>query len=513
MAPRPRLLALHGWRTSAAILQQQLTISGLDSVLRGAGVDVTCLDGPHVAKGPPTPDVQRFFSPPFVEWWDAQQDPATGSLSYVGADVALAALERELRAAAAAGRPVAGLLGFSQGAALAAVAGALQERGERFTDVPPLRCLVLIAGNAARDPALQHLFFPTLPPRADPAAQQQQPSPPHAGSSAAPGAVTDGPAASGAAVTSAGASHSPSRPAGDAAAGGGSPTAIAARGADAVGPGPGRGADQQGPDAGPAGPAAKTRPSEPGVDAVGPGPGPGSAGPAGPGALDPGTAAAHGGGTSRPAATGPEHSGAAEAGVGAPAAAAVEEGPREPGRVQPRGAAAAAEEEEDPASSGCEPGLRPEAGGTATPAPGPGPGEVLTAATAPLAASLGPAEAPAAITTPPSIPQPQAQSEPQLLGAGAQPGPPQGPGPGPVPGSPCCPRPRLLPLLRLPSAHLVGGADPMRGRSEALAGCFQRPLVLRHAQGHVVPRLPREQADALAAFLKEHLQLPGSGAS
>ncbi|PNH09666.1 hypothetical protein TSOC_003649 [Tetrabaena socialis] len=155
---RPRLLALHGWRTSAAVLQQQvlLRMSGLHTALHEAA-EVACLEAPHAARGPPTPDVQRFFQPPFSEWWDAVKD-ANGSISYVGAEQSLAVVEVELRTAAAAGRPVAGLLGFSQGAALAALVLALQERGERFQDVPPLRCALLISGSIVRDPAFAHLY-------------------------------------------------------------------------------------------------------------------------------------------------------------------------------------------------------------------------------------------------------------------------------------------------------------------------------------------------------------------
>ncbi len=53
-------------------------------------------------------------------------------MTYAGAEQSLAAVDTELRAAVAAGRPVSALLGFSQGAALAALVLALQERGLRF---------------------------------------------------------------------------------------------------------------------------------------------------------------------------------------------------------------------------------------------------------------------------------------------------------------------------------------------------------------------------------------------
>ncbi|PNW86417.1 hypothetical protein CHLRE_02g085600v5 [Chlamydomonas reinhardtii] len=150
-ARRARVLAFHGWRTSASILQQQLKISSLDITINELA-DITYLDGPHAAKGAPTPDVARFFAPPFVEWWDAVTDPATGVVTYEGAERSLAAIEAELQAAAAAGRPVEALLGFSQGAALAALVLALQECKLRFQSLPPLQCAVLISGSRIRDP-------------------------------------------------------------------------------------------------------------------------------------------------------------------------------------------------------------------------------------------------------------------------------------------------------------------------------------------------------------------------
>lgn len=175
LAARPaRLLALHGWRTSAAVLQQQLTLSGMDVVLR-PHARVTLLDAPHPARGPPFPDVQKYFQPPFYEWWDAvkMQAPtsaadgptANGSVAaeqykYDGFEASLALIEEELRRGAEQGDPVAGLLGFSQGATLAALVLGMQERGERFQDVPPLRCAVLISGGPSRDPAHAHLYTP-----------------------------------------------------------------------------------------------------------------------------------------------------------------------------------------------------------------------------------------------------------------------------------------------------------------------------------------------------------------
>jgi hypothetical protein len=82
-------------------------------------------------------------------------------------------------------------------------------------------------------------------------------------------------------------------------------------------------------------------------------------------------------------------------------------------------------------------------------------------------------------------------------------------------------RDAVAPALSFPSAHLIGAADALRGRSEQLAAaCGARGagdggmgeggaracvLVLRHEQGHVLPRLPEAQAEELRAWLRTHL--------
>jgi len=60
-APRKlRLLGLHGWRTSAAVLSRQLELARWDVAL-GDLVEVVPIDAPHKASGPTSPDVELFF--------------------------------------------------------------------------------------------------------------------------------------------------------------------------------------------------------------------------------------------------------------------------------------------------------------------------------------------------------------------------------------------------------------------------------------------------------------------
>ena len=91
-------------------------------------VDFDTLDAPNRATGPPPPDVP--WAGPFYEWWDARRDEASpGGWVYEGGDAAFAALGAALRTA---DPPYDGLLGFSQGTILASLALAVfQERAGR----------------------------------------------------------------------------------------------------------------------------------------------------------------------------------------------------------------------------------------------------------------------------------------------------------------------------------------------------------------------------------------------
>lgn len=61
---KPRLLCLHGFRTSGEILKKQVS-KWPDSVL--GKLDLVFLDGPFPAQG--KSDVEGFFPPPYYEWF------------------------------------------------------------------------------------------------------------------------------------------------------------------------------------------------------------------------------------------------------------------------------------------------------------------------------------------------------------------------------------------------------------------------------------------------------------
>ena len=95
-----RILCLHSFRTSAAILRDQLEMAQWPSSL-GDLCEFTFMDSPHPASGDIPPDVASFFEPPYKEWWNAtttkrdDDDEKSGggaSLEYVGLDESLASL-------------------------------------------------------------------------------------------------------------------------------------------------------------------------------------------------------------------------------------------------------------------------------------------------------------------------------------------------------------------------------------------------------------------------------------
>ena len=108
---RLRVLCLHSFRTSAAILRDQLDMAQWPQSL-GDLCDFTCMDAPHSASGAVPQDVASFFEPPYMEWWNATE--VNGRLEYVGLEQSLASIDAFVDEHG----PFDGVLGFSQGATL-----------------------------------------------------------------------------------------------------------------------------------------------------------------------------------------------------------------------------------------------------------------------------------------------------------------------------------------------------------------------------------------------------------
>lgn len=144
---RTTLVALHGFTMNAAGLRH-MTLE-LEAQLAGA-VDVVYLDAPHAASETSVAGIAQLMGgfrpkPPNLAWWAASPDHQT----YHGWNETRQHVARALER-----YPRVGLLGFSQGAALAAALAAAASRGE----FPPLEFVVLVAGFLARARDIAALF-------------------------------------------------------------------------------------------------------------------------------------------------------------------------------------------------------------------------------------------------------------------------------------------------------------------------------------------------------------------
>jgi len=141
------VLAFHGYSLNAERMAEALR--PLEHAL-APGLRVVCLNAPHVCSAE---SVERLYAafggarqaPPHLTWWDATED---GS-EYRGWEET-----RELVREAIEHHAPVSLLGFSQGAIVAAAAAGLSQVGE----LPPVHAAVLIAGRTPRALALQHAF-------------------------------------------------------------------------------------------------------------------------------------------------------------------------------------------------------------------------------------------------------------------------------------------------------------------------------------------------------------------
>lgn len=137
-----RILCLHGWRTSGAILRFQTR----DLPSDGLSVEYVTMDAPHPASGPPYPIVAQLFPGPYFEWWDHE----LSTHEYRGWSETMEAVRTHCRSHG----PFHGVLGFSQGASLAAYLAAQRVSDPDDAIMPDLEFCMLFAGFVPRDPSL-----------------------------------------------------------------------------------------------------------------------------------------------------------------------------------------------------------------------------------------------------------------------------------------------------------------------------------------------------------------------
>ena len=136
------LLALHGSTMNGELMRKQL-----DFVQRAIpDLDVIAPDAPHAASMDVIDHLYEVWKeprlpPPHYLWWDATDD----GREYRGWQAT-----RDLMRAVIPAGPV-GILGFSQGAILAAAIAAMSAHG----DMPPIAFVILVAGRPPRSDAIR----------------------------------------------------------------------------------------------------------------------------------------------------------------------------------------------------------------------------------------------------------------------------------------------------------------------------------------------------------------------
>jgi pimeloyl-ACP methyl ester carboxylesterase len=146
-SPKPKVLALHGFTLEGKVMRYQL---GPVAEQLEQRFDVSYPDAPHSCSEQSVERLWKTHRPPRgVEtpraWWHAEEN---GRL-YAGWQSSVAFLSPLL----AAGEPSV-VLGFSQGALLAALLAAISSVGEG----PPVAGVILIAGSLPRAEGLSRYF-------------------------------------------------------------------------------------------------------------------------------------------------------------------------------------------------------------------------------------------------------------------------------------------------------------------------------------------------------------------
>ncbi|GMH31376.1 hypothetical protein Nepgr_033219 [Nepenthes gracilis] len=138
---KPRVLCLHGYRTSGDILRKQVC-KWPESVL--SKLDLVFVDGPFPAQG--KSDVEGIFDPPYYEWFQFNKV----FTEYTNFDECLEYIDDCMIKHG----PIDGLLGFSQGAILSAALPGLQAKGMALKKVPKIKFIIIIGGAKFRSESL-----------------------------------------------------------------------------------------------------------------------------------------------------------------------------------------------------------------------------------------------------------------------------------------------------------------------------------------------------------------------
>ncbi|KAF7829301.1 esterase AGAP003155 [Senna tora] len=131
---KPRVLCLHGFRTSGKILQKSMEKLPERLVQK---LDLVFLDGPFPAQGKSA--VEPIFDPPYYEWFQANQD----FTDFINFEECVAYIEDYM----VKNGPFDGFLGFSQGGFVSAALPGMQSQGVALGKVEKIKFVIVIGGG------------------------------------------------------------------------------------------------------------------------------------------------------------------------------------------------------------------------------------------------------------------------------------------------------------------------------------------------------------------------------
>ncbi|KAL3702107.1 hypothetical protein R1sor_020129 [Riccia sorocarpa] len=155
-ARKLRVLCLHGFRTSARIMEKQVEgaqwiplLDDLVEFVRSNNLPIVYMDAPFPATG--KSDLEKKFEAPFFEWYRANQDYT----EVYGLEESITQIAAFIKSRG----PSDGLMGFSQGGVLGGALMGLQEKGLALRDNEPFRFVVLIGSAIAKALFLKPAYF------------------------------------------------------------------------------------------------------------------------------------------------------------------------------------------------------------------------------------------------------------------------------------------------------------------------------------------------------------------
>eukprot|EP01038_Epipyxis_sp_PR26KG_P009677 gene9677-13030_t len=145
---KPKLLCLHGWRTSGKILSFQTA-----ALQYHANIKCSFLDAPWSSEGPPDTGISKYYpDEKYYEWYYKRDiindDNELKTVHCEGLEESLEFIINEINN----NGPYDGLLGFSQGSGMVTrLAQLLNDNDIRFIHKQPFKFVVLIGGIPPRN--------------------------------------------------------------------------------------------------------------------------------------------------------------------------------------------------------------------------------------------------------------------------------------------------------------------------------------------------------------------------